>query len=50
MTEYNNSDCILFLLLIIFIIFYISIISKNISNTYIYYLLSISPFIIYIYI
>lgn len=47
MSEYNNSDCILFLLLIIFTIFYIGIFNKNLSGTYGYYLLCISPFIIY---
>ena len=47
MSEYNNSDCILLLLLIILNFFYISIFNKKLSSTYGYYLLCITPFIIY---
>jgi len=42
-------NCIVFLFLIIVTIFYIGIMSKkfNKSSTYLYYLICISPFIIY---
>ena len=47
MSDYHSKDGIILLLLFIFTIFYLGIFIKDLENTYMYYLIFITPFIIY---
>lgn len=47
MSDYDASDGIILIFLFILTIFYISIFNKNLEDTYMYYLVFMTPFALY---